>query len=175
MVSRKIDFSISIFAKSDGRVHWYLCLWSHAALTPNSDHLGGACQTASDGIALELTVRNSFLGTPFSRGWSGEMECTTKRDCTSRSPASPHSFPTCRLHRTKDEDDILEYHEIVRLLEEASRQDLSQFRVAPGRVQQEANRTAVGSYSGSWQTRDQKKNLVEYAYFRGQVRGLIAA
>jgi len=74
-----------------------------------------------------------------------------------------------------DEDDILEYHEIVRLLEEASRQDLSQFRVAPGRVQQEANRTAVGSYSGSWQTRDQKKNLVEYAYFRGQVRGLIAA
>ncbi|MGB9433917.1 MAG: hypothetical protein WBQ89_16860 [Candidatus Acidiferrum sp.] len=74
-----------------------------------------------------------------------------------------------------DEDDILEYHEIVRLFEEAFRHDLSQFKVAPGRVQQEANRTAVGSYSGSWQTRHHKKNLVEHAYFRGQVRGLIAS
>ena len=78
------------------------------------------------------------------------------------------------LPLSPDEDDILEYHEIIRLFEQAFRQDLSQFRVAPGRVQPEADRTAVGSYNGGWQTRHNKKNLVEYAYFRGQVRGLIA-
>ncbi len=78
------------------------------------------------------------------------------------------------LPLSPDEDDILEYHEIIRLFEEDFRQDLSQFRIAPGRVQPEADRTAVGLYSGSWQTRHHKKNLIEYAYFRRQVRGLIA-
>jgi hypothetical protein len=78
------------------------------------------------------------------------------------------------LPLSPDEDDILEYHDIIGLFEEACRQDLSHFRVAPRRVQPEADGTAVGPFGGSWQTGHHKKNLVEYAYFRGQVRGLIA-
>jgi hypothetical protein len=78
------------------------------------------------------------------------------------------------LPLSPDEDDILEYHDIIGLFEEACRQDLSQFRIAPGRIQPEADRATIASVGGCWQTRHHKKNCVECGYFRGQVRGLIS-
>lgn len=78
------------------------------------------------------------------------------------------------LPLSPDGNDVLEYHDIIGLFEEACREDLSQFRIAPGRLQPEADRAAMGLFGGSWQTWHAKRNCVECAYFRGQVRGLIA-
>ena len=77
------------------------------------------------------------------------------------------------LPLSPDELDVLEYHDIVGLFEEACGQDLSQFRIAPDRVKAEASKTTTASCAGPWQTRHPKKNSLEVAYFRGQVRGLI--
>ena len=70
-----------------------------------------------------------------------------------------------------NEDDISEYHNIVRLFEESCGQDLSRFRIAPNRMSKVRNE-AVNSVRGRWQTR-RLIPLVEYRYFRGQVRGLV--
>jgi hypothetical protein len=77
------------------------------------------------------------------------------------------------LPLSPDEPDVLEYHEIITLFEEACRQDLSQFRIAPDRVKPEADSTTMGSVAAPWQARHPKKNSVELSYFRSQVRGLI--
>jgi hypothetical protein len=78
------------------------------------------------------------------------------------------------LPRSPDEDHVLQYHDIIKFFEEACEQDLSQFRIAPDRVKPEADSTTKASYRWYWQTRRPKKNFVEFAYFRDQVRGLIA-
>jgi hypothetical protein len=78
------------------------------------------------------------------------------------------------LPLSPDEDDILEYHDIIGLFEQAFGLDLSQFRIAPERIPSAPDRTVIGSFGGSWQTRHRRRNCIEHAYFRGQVRGLIA-
>jgi hypothetical protein len=77
------------------------------------------------------------------------------------------------LPLSPNEDDIIEYHDIITLFAEACGQDLSQFRIAPDRVKPEEDTTRMASFAGRWKTRHPKKNSVEFAYFRGQVRGLI--
>jgi len=72
-----------------------------------------------------------------------------------------------------DELDVFEYHDIIKLFEEACRQDLSQFRIAPDRVEPAADRTTMASIAGTWQTPHPKKNCIEVVYFRSQVRALI--
>jgi hypothetical protein len=69
-----------------------------------------------------------------------------------------------------DEDQILQYHDIIKLFEEACKQDLSQFIIAAERIKPAAVPTALWH----WQTRHPQKRSVEFAYFRGQVQRLIA-
>jgi hypothetical protein len=76
------------------------------------------------------------------------------------------------LPLSPNEDDVLEYHSIVELFEEGCGLDLSQFRIAPDRVKP-ADGTRMASPYG-WQPRYPKHNSVDFSYFRGQVRGLIA-
>jgi hypothetical protein len=73
-----------------------------------------------------------------------------------------------------NECDVLEYHDIIKLFEEACSQDLSRFRIAPNRVESATAEKATASSGAYWQRPHCKKNRVEYTYFRGQVRGLIA-
>ncbi len=68
-----------------------------------------------------------------------------------------------------DEDDIAEYHDIVKLFEDAHGRDLSRFRIALDRVLP----STIASPQGRWQTRHPTHKVVEYRYFRGQLRGLI--
>jgi hypothetical protein len=77
------------------------------------------------------------------------------------------------LSVSPNEDDISEYHDIIKLFEDSHEQDLSRFRIAPDRIKPEAESTATASHSGHWHTRHPKKNVVEYPYFRSQVRGLL--
>ena len=72
-----------------------------------------------------------------------------------------------------NESHVFQYHDIIKIFEEACGQDLSQFRIAPDRVKPEEDTTRMASFAGGWQTRHPKKNSVEFVYFRGQVRGLI--
>jgi hypothetical protein len=78
------------------------------------------------------------------------------------------------LPLSPNEAEVLEYHDIITLFEEVCRQDLSQFRIAPDRVRPEADSTTMASVAAPWQARHPKKNSVELAYFRNQVRGLIS-
>ena len=47
------------------------------------------------------------------------------------------------LPLSPDELDVFEYHDIIKLFEEACRQDLSQFRIALDRVKPAADRTTM--------------------------------
>jgi hypothetical protein len=69
------------------------------------------------------------------------------------------------------EDDVSAYHDIVKLFEDACERDLSQFRIAPDRLSK-TKTEALDSLRGRWQTRHPLV-VVEYRYFRGQVRGLV--
>jgi len=69
------------------------------------------------------------------------------------------------------EDDISTYHDIIKLFEDAYEHELSQFRIAPDRISKTRTET-VASLQGRWQTRH-PLIVVEYRYFRGQVRGLV--
>ena len=73
-----------------------------------------------------------------------------------------------------DERDILEYHDIIRLFEEACSQDLSPYKIASQQVRAAAARTAV-SFGEPLRTRHPAKRCVEFVYFRRQLRGLIAS
>jgi hypothetical protein len=77
------------------------------------------------------------------------------------------------LLRPQDEDQLSQYHDIFKLLQEACGQDLSQFKVAPDRVNAAAANATTASSGGRWQIRHPKKSFVEFAYFRGQAQGLI--
>jgi hypothetical protein len=72
-----------------------------------------------------------------------------------------------------DEDDISEYHDIIKLFEDAYQHDLSQFRIALEPISEERSNPALTSLQGRWQTRHPSTNVVENRYFRGQVRGLV--
>jgi hypothetical protein len=78
------------------------------------------------------------------------------------------------LSGSPDEDQILEYHDIIKLFEEVCKQDLSQFRIAADQIKPKAG-TTMASSGWRWKTRHSKKDdLVDFVYFRGQVKGLIA-
>jgi len=74
------------------------------------------------------------------------------------------------LPLSPSEDDISEYHDIIKLFENASEHDLLLFRIAPDRISETRSET-VASLRGRWQTRQPVP--VDYRYFRGQVRGLV--
>jgi hypothetical protein len=64
---------------------------------------------------------------------------------------------------------VSQYHDIVKTLEEACGRDLSQFRIAPDRVNSSANsKTRV-----HWQTPFVANTVVEHSYFCDQVRALM--
>jgi hypothetical protein len=71
------------------------------------------------------------------------------------------------LSQAPNESHIFQYHDIVRIFEDACGQDLAQFRIAPDRVNSRDNRTR-----GHWQTPFAAGTLVEHSYFCRQVRGL---
>jgi hypothetical protein len=66
------------------------------------------------------------------------------------------------------EEHVSQYHKIIQLLEEATGEDLLRFRIAPDRLGLRV-KTLVTNY---WKTR-RLVEIVEYAYFCSQVRGLI--
>jgi hypothetical protein len=76
------------------------------------------------------------------------------------------------LPLSPSEDDISEYHDIIKVFENASGHDLSLFRIVPDRISETRSET-VASLRGRWQTRQPVPIDVDYRYFRGQVRGLI--
>jgi hypothetical protein len=75
------------------------------------------------------------------------------------------------LPLSPDELDVLEYHSIIKLFEEACGQDLSQFRIAPDRMKSEDAQT---TREPSWRAPRRRESCIEFTYFRGQIRGLIA-
>jgi hypothetical protein len=77
------------------------------------------------------------------------------------------------LPRLVDENAILQYHGIIKLLEEAYMMDLSQFRIPADRVDHAAKNAMSVPRSAGWQTRRSKRTLVEFTYFRGRVRSLV--
>jgi hypothetical protein len=79
------------------------------------------------------------------------------------------------LPLSPDEHDVLEYHDIIKLFEEACAQDLSAFRIVPDRAKPKPDRTTTDSLGENSETRLPKKNPVEFVYFRGQVGGLITS
>jgi hypothetical protein len=76
------------------------------------------------------------------------------------------------LPLSPNQDDVSEYHSIVELFEEGCGLDLSEFRIAAGRLTPAESRTAPTSGCG-WQTRYLRKPTVDFGYFRSQVRALI--
>ncbi len=68
-----------------------------------------------------------------------------------------------------NENHVFQYHDIIKILEEACGQDLSQFRIAPDRV----NSRVDSNTKGHWQTPFASKTFVEHAYFCTQVHGLV--
>src|ERR1700758_3729435 len=78
-----------------------------------------------------------------------------------------------KLLLSPNESDVLEYHSIVELFEECCARDLSQFKIAADRGKPVVHGAGMAPLYG-WQPRYPKYNSVDFGYFRGQVRGLIA-
>jgi hypothetical protein len=74
-----------------------------------------------------------------------------------------------RFPRSPGEDHVFQFHHILKILEEACEQDLSQFRVAPDRINPRLDNITMDS----WRTRNAAQSTVEHAYFCSQVRRLI--
>jgi hypothetical protein len=64
---------------------------------------------------------------------------------------------------------VIQYHSIVKTLEEACGRDLSRFRIAPDRVTSRTNNKT----RETWQTPFVASTLVEHSYFCSQVRALM--
>jgi len=71
--------------------------------------------------------------------------------------------------QSPDQTHVVEYHGIVKILEEACGRDLSQFRIAPDRVNSRANIKA----RDTWQARFVASTAVEHSYFCSQVHALM--
>jgi hypothetical protein len=63
--------------------------------------------------------------------------------------------------QSPNQTDVFQYHDNVKTLEEACGQDLSQFRIAPVRI----NSRAKSKTMGHWQTPFVASTLVEHSYF----------
>jgi hypothetical protein len=64
---------------------------------------------------------------------------------------------------------VFQYHDIIKTLEEACGQDLSQFRIASDRI----NSRVDSKTRGHWQTPFVASTVIEHSYFCSQVRGLM--
>jgi hypothetical protein len=71
-----------------------------------------------------------------------------------------------------DEDDAVQYHSIIKLLEDINREDLSRFRIIDDPLNRVPSATRV-SFWEVWKTRQPKKNPFKPAYFHHQVRELL--
>ena len=68
-----------------------------------------------------------------------------------------------------NESHVFQYHDIIKIFEEACGQDLSQFRIPPERV-----KSKLDSKTGRhWQTPFAASTFVEHTYFCTQIRGLM--
>jgi hypothetical protein len=72
------------------------------------------------------------------------------------------------LPQVPSQNNVFQYHEIIEILEEACGQDLSQFRIAPHRLN-----SRVRTNSSHWQTRFAPQTSVDHTYFCSQVHGLV--
>jgi len=73
------------------------------------------------------------------------------------------------LSQAPSENHVFQYHDIIKILEEACGQDLSRFRIAPDRVN-----LRMDSYTRSqWKAPFASKTFVDHAYFCSQVHGLV--
>ena len=72
--------------------------------------------------------------------------------------------------KSPNENHVFQYHDIIKNFEEACGQDLSQFRIAPDRVNSRGDTKIRG---GHWQTPFAASTFVEHTYFCSQVRGLM--
>jgi hypothetical protein len=77
------------------------------------------------------------------------------------------------LPLSPDEYDVSQYHDIIKLFEDACGQDLSKFKIASDRIRPATYSTAMASGWGGKQAQYHGRNSVDFRYFRGQVRGLI--
>jgi hypothetical protein len=75
----------------------------------------------------------------------------------------------CNVELPPNENNVFQYHDIIKIFEEACGQDLSQFRIAPDRV----NSRVDSKIRGHWQTPFAASTFVEYTYFCSQVHGLM--
>jgi hypothetical protein len=71
--------------------------------------------------------------------------------------------------QSPNDNHVFQYHDIVGTLEEACGKDLSQFRIAPDRVNSRAN----SKTSSHWQAPFVASTVVGHSYFCGQVRALM--
>lgn len=76
------------------------------------------------------------------------------------------------LSQSPDEDDVAHYHEIIKLLEDGSGEDLLAFKVAPERLKPRVASVTMATDWGPGRTRYTTKKYVEIAYLRSQVQGL---
>jgi hypothetical protein len=71
--------------------------------------------------------------------------------------------------QSPNESHVFQYHDIIKIFEEACGQDLSQFRIASDRVNSRGDR----KIREHWQTPFAANTFVEHAYFCSQVRELM--
>lgn len=72
-----------------------------------------------------------------------------------------------------NQNHISQYHHILKSLEDASGQNLSQFRIAPDQVKPAVASAVTALREGHSHPRHSGKSLVEFASFKAQVRGLM--
>jgi hypothetical protein len=72
-----------------------------------------------------------------------------------------------------NDDDVWEYHDIIALFEDAYGHNLSQFKIAADHMKLTSDNTMTTPLRGRWQTPHAQNGVVEYGYFRGQVRRLV--
>jgi hypothetical protein len=65
---------------------------------------------------------------------------------------------------------VFQFHEIIKILEQASGQDLSHFKISPDRVNSKVNNNPAIH----WHTPYASKAFVEHSYFCSRVRGLMS-
>ena len=77
------------------------------------------------------------------------------------------------LPQSPNEVHVSKFHDIVQLLQEASGQNLSRFRIAPDRIQPRTDFTIRSSFDGVGRARGTAQYFVEPSHFRSQVGKLV--
>lgn len=74
------------------------------------------------------------------------------------------------LPQVPNQNHVFQYHEIIKMVEGACGQDLSQFRIAPHRLKSRVDNNP----RRHWQAPFVPETSVDHAYFCAQVKGLVA-